>query len=100
LGGAGFKGFRFGLILAWSFGILARVLSGLAAKNAGTFAFTALLEPSWWVVLLGLGLGTLLAVTNRKHFIKLELNTIITAGLVTLVASTISVFSRLGFVQF
>jgi hypothetical protein len=99
-GGAGFKGFRFGLILAWGFGILARVLGGLAAKNAGTFAFAALLEPSWWVVLLGLGLGTLLAVLNRKRFIKLELNTIITAGLVTLVASAISAFSRLGFVQF
>jgi hypothetical protein len=99
-GGAGLKGFRFGLILAWSFGILARVLGGLAAKNAGTFAFAALLEPSWWVVLLGLGLGTLLAITNRKRFISLELNTIITAGLVTLVASAISAFSRLGFVQF
>lgn len=99
-GGAGFKGFRFGLILAWGFGILARLLGGLAVKNAGTFAFTALLEPSWWVVLLGLGLGTLLAVTNRKRFVQLELNTIITAGLVTLVASAISAFSRLGFVQF
>jgi hypothetical protein len=99
-GGAGFKGFRFGLILAWSFGILARVLGGLAAKNAGTFAFTALLEPSWWVVLLGLGLGTLLAVLNRQRFMQLELNTIITAGLVTLIASAISAFSRLGFVQF
>ncbi len=99
-GGAGLKGFRFGLILAWSLGIAARVLGGLAAKNAGTFAFTALLEPSWWVVLLGLGLGTLLAVTTRKRFMQLELNTIITAGLVTLVASAISAFSRLGFVQF
>jgi hypothetical protein len=99
-GGAGLKGFRFGLILAWSFGILARVLGGLAAKNAETFAFTALLEPSWWVVLLGLGLGTLLAVTTRKRFMQLELNTIITAGLVTLIASAISAFSRLGFVQF
>ncbi len=99
-GGAGFKGFRFGLILAWSFGILARVLGGLAAKNADTFAFTALLEPSWWVVLLGLGLGTLLAILNRKRFMSLELNTIITAGLVTLIASAISAFSRLGFVQF
>ncbi len=99
-GGAGFKGFRFGLMLAWAFGLGARVLGGLAAKNAGTFAFTALLEPSWWVVLLGLGFGTLLAVMNRKRFISLELNTIITAGLVTLVASAISAFSKLGFVQF
>ncbi len=99
-GGAGFKGFRFGLMLAWIFGIAARVLGGLAAKNAGTFAFTALLEPSWWVVLLGLGLGSLLAILNRKRFMQLEMNTIITAGLVTLVASAISAFSRLGFVQF
>jgi hypothetical protein len=99
-GGADVKGFRFGLMLAWSFGILARVLGGLAAKNAGTFAFAPLLEPSWWVVLLGLGLGTLLAVLNRKRFLSLELNTIITAGLVTLVTSAISAFSRLGFVQF
>ncbi len=99
-GGAGMKGFRLGLILAWIFGLGARVLGGLAAKNSGTFAFAALLEPSWWVVLLGLGLGTMLAVLNRKRFIKLELNTIITAGLVTLIASTISAFSRIGFLQF
>jgi hypothetical protein len=99
-GGAGIKGFRFGLILAWVFGMTARVLGGLAIPNSGSFAFAALLEPSWWVVLLGLGLGTLLAVTNRKRFMQLELNTIITAGLVTLVASAVSAFSRLGFVQF
>jgi hypothetical protein len=99
-GGAGLKGFRLGLILAWIFGLGARVLGGLAARNSGTFAFAPLLEPSWWVVLLGLGLGTLLAVLNRKRFIKLELNTIITTGLVTLVASAISAFSRIGFLQF
>jgi hypothetical protein len=99
-GGAGLKGFRLGLILAWVFGLGARVLGGLAAQNSGSFAFVPLLEPSWWVVLLGLGFGTLLAVLNRNRFIKLELNTIITAGLVTLVASAISAFSRLGFVQF
>ena len=99
-GGAGMKGFKVGLLLAWVFGLGARVLGGLTAPNSGTFAFKALFEPSWWVVLIGLGLGTLLAVLNRKRFISLELNTIITAGLVTLIATTISAFSRIGFLQF
>jgi hypothetical protein len=99
-GGANMKGFRLGLILAWIFGLIARVLGGLAAQNSGSFAFAPLLEPSWWVVLLGLGFGTLLAVLNRKRFMQLELNTIITAGLVTLVASAISAFSKIGFLQF
>ena len=99
-GGAGMKGFKLGLLLAWGFGLAARVLGGLAVPNAGNFAFKALLEPSWWVVLLGLGLGTLLAVLNRKRFMTLELNTIITTGLVTLIATTVSTFSRIGFLQF
>jgi hypothetical protein len=99
-GGAGIKGFKLGLLLAWVFGLAARVLGGLAAPNSGTFAFKALLEPSWWVVLLGLGLGTLLAVLNRKRFMTLELNTIIITGLITLIATTVSAFSRIGFLQF
>jgi hypothetical protein len=99
-GGAGIKGFRLGLILAWIFGVGIRFLSGLTAPNSGDFAFRALLEPSWWVVLFGLLLGSTIAVLNRKRFIKLELSAIITAGLVTLIATTISGFSRIGFLQF
>ncbi len=99
-GGAGVKGFRLGFILAWSFGLGIRFFGGLAVPNSGDFAFRALLEPSWWVVLFGLLLGSLIAVLNRKRFIRLELSAIITAGLVTLIATTISGFSRIGFLQF
>jgi hypothetical protein len=92
------QGTWFGLAVGWM------VLLGgrwwLGSWQTGDWAFAPLLNPPWWVVLLGVGLGSAAVLANHKKINGSELGATIASGLVILIGVFVMMFSRVGFLQF
>jgi hypothetical protein len=78
--------------------LLVRFLGGSA--STADWIFAPLLAASWWVVLLGLGFGSGLVYLGRQKLNAAELGATITASLVVFISTFVTVFSRIGFLQF
>jgi hypothetical protein len=92
------QGTWFGLVFGWV------VLLGgrwwLGSWQTGDWTFAPLLNPPWWVVLLGVGLGSVAVLLNHKKINGTELGATISSGLVVLIGVFVMMFSRVGFLQF
>lgn len=92
------QGAWFGLAVAWLVLLGGRILGG--NLNWNNWVFAPLLEPAWWVVGLGLGLGSLAVFFNRKKLNSSELGATIASSLAVLIGVFVMMFSRVGFLQF
>jgi FtsH-binding integral membrane protein len=92
------QGTWFGLVIGWILLLGGRWWLGI--WQTGDWAFTPLLSPPWWVVLLGAGLGTAVVLFYHKKINGTELGATISSGLVVLIGVFIMMFSRVGFLQF
>ncbi len=92
------QGIWFGIGCAVFSLLLLRIFGGSVV--APTWIFMPLLTAPWLIVLLGIGLGSLLVYWQRKRLNGIELGATIAASLVVLVSTFITVFSRVGFLQF
>jgi hypothetical protein len=92
------QGTWFGLVFGWVL-----LLGGrwwLGSWQTGDWTFAPLLNPPWWVVLLGVGLGSAMVLLNHKKINGTELGATISSGLVVLIGVFVMMFSRVGFLQF
>ncbi len=92
------SGVIIGFVAAWMFVIIARIWSGAIRPPEG-WALTPLLAPQWWVVVVALGLGSLIAWGLRKHYQKTELSAVIASSLIVMVTVFIAMFSTIGFLD-
>jgi hypothetical protein len=92
------QGTTFGIAFAWLFLVLGRIVTGSA--QSADWLFAPLLNPSWIVVLIAMGLGGIGVFLFRKQLNGLELGATIAASAVLLIGLFIPIFSRLGFMQF
>ncbi len=92
------QGIWFGIGFAWIVLLLLRIFGGSVV--APDWIFTPLLTAPWLVVFGGLILGSLLVFLQRQRLNGIELGATIAASLVVLVSTFVTVFSRVGFLQF
>jgi hypothetical protein len=92
------QGAWFGLVFALVVLLGVRILG--ETLNVGYWVFAPLLTPPWLAVLLGLGLGSLAVVLNRRKLNGSELGATISSGTLVLIAVFVMMFSRVGYLQF
>jgi hypothetical protein len=95
----GKHGLLIGFIGAWVAVLAARTLGELM-RASSDWAFKPLMTPEWWLVVLGLILGSGLAWLLRSRYQKTDLAAVIGSGLITMTATFITMFSKIGFLQF
>ncbi len=91
-------GTTFGIVFAWLLLFLGRIVSSSA--QATNWLFAPLLNPSWVVVLIAMGIGGIGVFLFRKRLNGTELGATIAASVVLLIGLFIPIFSRLGFIQY
>ncbi len=92
------QGVLFGTGFAWFILLALRIWGG--TLNTPNWVFTPLLTPSWLVVIGGLIFASCIVFWQRKKLLGIELGATLAAGIVVLVASFITIFSRIGYLQF
>ncbi|MFN3266456.1 MAG: hypothetical protein ACK41E_06400 [Deinococcales bacterium] len=92
------RGAWFGLTVAWLVLLGGRIFGG--NLGLGDWVFAPLFAPAWWVVGLGLALGSIAVFCNRKKLDGTELGATIACSLAVFISVFVMMFSRVGFLRF